>query len=159
MSGARVRVLVVGRDPVTPVGATVERVVEATVVVANAAVVLTRDQVQRIGRVNRDLLLRLSTQGAVLVDAHVGGRAAVGTADCRRSRVGRKVACRCRSALRVGGLLPLLVPGDLRRTGRVRDRLAVHELAVLVLEQVAGAGRAGRRDNKRRSRNQCEHDG
>jgi len=66
-----VGVLPEGRQAVAPGLATIEGVVEPAVVVANARVILPGNQVVRVGRVERDALLRLAPEGAVLVDADV----------------------------------------------------------------------------------------
>src|SRR5439155_18067776 len=73
--------------PVTPRAATIEGVVEAAVVEANPAVVLSGDDVAGITRVDRDLFLRLTAKGAVLVEPRVGRTSSVGAAERSRGRV------------------------------------------------------------------------
>src|SRR6266508_5152225 len=72
MAGRRVvYALIERRRVIAPGLAAVETVGEAAVVEASPLVVLTGDQVGRVGRINLDLLLGLEPEAAVLVDADV----------------------------------------------------------------------------------------
>src|SRR5207248_6355988 len=63
--------LIERRNTVAKCLATIEAVVEAALVVANAAVVLTSNDVPGVERVDLDELLRLTSERAVLIGSHV----------------------------------------------------------------------------------------
>jgi hypothetical protein len=136
------------RLAVPPMRAAVQRVVEPAVIEPHPAVVLAGDDVVRVQRVDRNLLLGLPTERAVLIGAWIRGRSAVRTAERAHPDVGGIVSRAAR--LCVGGFRTLFFEDDLHPAREVRQRLAVRQRSVLgACEQRAAARRSGGHDDQR----------
>src|SRR2546430_11387231 len=110
-----VKLLTEGWEQVAPAGPIVGRPIDAALVKADAAVVLARQEVGPVGRVEGDPLLGLAAERAVLVHAHVALTYVALTA-AERVRAARNRGSNGEISIvaagHVGRLLPQLVRGN-----------------------------------------------